>query len=278
MQVVQVIIIATAKYIEYAKSAIFSISDFWPDSNKLLYFLCDDVEQGENILESVNDERIVKKKVIKITDLLYPLINLCKPCYIKDYLDEEADYVFYFDSDTEFIKRDNEFWNGIKNVLDTNKILIPISVNCVNSFYPSIYAEGQRGNVMFDTQIAKMYNENEDSPVHDIYEINDSTYLWAMTSCIGAKRIVMKEFAEYYIEFANNLIKRNISQVSYIYEIPKLSDETIINQIIHNSDIGKDTRFLFSIHPYAKQTTLIPVEDFTFMLQKHQGKQFKKHD
>lgn len=282
---VQIITIGTSLYLEQTKDLLFSISNFWPNSNKIVSLLCDDLDEGTNILQNLDYENahIIKSKCIKITDLIYPCINLNKMCFINDYIDKEADYVFYFDADTEFMKRDDDFWSRLKNSLDDNRILIPISINCVSSFFPDLYYPEERNNRIFDTQIKNMYQENNSSPAFETYNINDSLHLWAMTSCIVAKANIMRDFCKYYIKFASETIKQQLPDnstynLAYTYVVPKLSDETIINKIIHNSESGVDTTFKFSIHPYAKQYKhTIPDEDYMFIYQKHKGKAFKKY-
>ena len=272
MNTIEIIYICTNLYKNFVYNFIASSVYFWPNAKKTIKILADDLKVVSEILEKVKEDYnidISNIELVKITDLPYPLINTGKYAYINDYIDDESDYVFYFDADTKFIKKNDEFWSNLKNVLDMNKILITSHIVYNYSFYENFYAPEQRKSRIFDMEIFKnVFDIKQDSYLYDKLHIPCRSHVWAQVSVIAAKTDIMKRFS--FVankEMQEAMLPKCKGKPKYV--LPDYPEEAVTNKMIYDSYIGKNTEFDYSIQPYAINDEVVAEKDFSFVLQKY---------
>ena len=231
----------------------------------------------ENIKDTFSNNKIYSLDINKITDLPYPLINLSKFYFVKDYINENADFIFYFDADTTFLQKEPYFWKNLFNVLNNNKILVSPSAPYVLSFFSENYMESQRPYRIYDMELFKnRCDERESSPLYDKLHIPDRSYVWVTTSFIASNKEIMKNFCDLVNIKTQEYMVGEVKDGIATYHIPHLFDETIVNKLIHESFCGRLLGFDFIVKPYASfKYSEIP--DYTFIIQKSFNKECKKH-
>ena len=279
---VEIIYICTSTYKNYARNFFKSLQYFFPTSKKIIKILTDDIYVVSKILKSIEEDfkdvNLLTIDVMKITDLPYPLINLGKFAYINDYIVEESDYVFYFDADTKFIQKCDEYWNNLQNILDSNKVLLSPHVFYLSSFHEEEYREDQRQYRIYDMEIFKnRCDERKGSVLYDKLHIPDVSYVWASTSFIAGTRDKMLQFTDKANKRLQSvMITEQIDGIAG-YSIPRLFDESVANRMIYESYIGSDLDVEFHVKPYAviREQEIEP--NYTFMCQKYGNYENKKH-
>ena len=280
---IQIMYICTAKYKLFAEDFFSSLHNFYPEEEKIVTVLTDDVnyisDMFENIKDTFSNNKIYSLDINKITDLPYPLINLSKFYFVKDYINEEADFIFYFDADTIFCKKEPSFWKNLFNVINNNKILVSPCASYIVSFFPENYMESQRSYRIYDMELFKnRCDERESSPLYDKLHISDRSYVWVTTSFIASNKEIMKNFCDLVNKKTQEYIVGEVKEGIATYHIPRLFDETIINKLIHESFCGRLLGFDFIVKPYASfKYSEIP--DYTFIIQKSfkNSRECKKH-
>lgn len=280
---IQIVYICTAKYKLCAEAFFSSLHYFFPEEEKIVTVLTDDVnyisDMFENIKDTFSNNKIYSLDINKITDLPYPLINLSKFYFVRDYINEDADFVFYFDSDTVFCKKEPNFWANLFNVINNNKILVSPNGGYLASFFYENYIESQRPYRIYDTEIFRnRCDERKDSPLYDKLHIPDKSYVWVTTSFIAANKEMMKSFCDLVNRKTQEYMVGEVKDGIASYYIPRLFDETVVNKLIHESFCGRLLGFDFIVKPYASfENCEIP--DYTFMLQKSfkHVREYKKH-
>lgn len=277
-QTIEIVYICTSTYKNYTGKFLESLQYFFPNTAKILKILTDDVFSIKQLAEETNNLDNVTLDIIKITDLPYPLINLGKFAYIYDYLDENANYVFYFDADTMFIEKDSQYWNNLENVLNSGKLLLSPVVTYSLAFYPDEYREDERPYRIWDMEIFKnRCEERITSQLYDKLNIPDPSYVWASTSFIAGTYNTMKLF----LDKANRkvqevMVNPTIDGINE-YIIPRLFDESVANKMIYDSYIGKDLDITYYVKPYAVLSERTAEPNITFMCQKCGAYTNKKH-
>lgn len=280
---IQIVYICTAKYKFFSESFFSSLHHFFPEEEKIVTVLTDDVnyisDMFENIKDTFSNNKIYSLDINKITDLPYPLINLSKFYFVKDYINEDADFVFYFDADTIFCEKEPDFWKKLFNVLNNNKILVTPHLSYLSSFFPENYIESQRPYRIYDMEVFKnVCDERESSPLYDKLHIPDRSYIWVITSFVASNKETMKNFCDLVNRKTQECMIGEVKGGIPSYHIPRLFDETIINKLIHDSFCGRLSGFDFIVKPYASfKYSEIP--DYTFVIQKSfkNGMEYKKH-
>ena len=201
MYKIQIMYICTAKYKFFAEAFFSSLHHFLPEEEQIVTVLTDDVkyisDMFENIKDTFSNNKIYSLDINKITDLPYPLINLSKFYFVRDYINENADFIFYFDADTTFLQKEPYFWKNLFNVLNNNKILVSPSASYVLSFFSENYMESQRPYRIYDMELFKnRCDERESSPLYDKLHIPDRSYVWVTTSFIASNKEIMKSFCD----------------------------------------------------------------------------------
>lgn len=281
MYKIQIMYICTAKYKFFAEAFFSSLHHFLPEEEKIVTVLTDDVkyisDMFENIKDTFSNNKIYSLDINKITDLPYPLINLSKFYFVKDYINENADFIFYFDADTTFLQKEPYFWKNLFNVLNNNKILVSPSASYVLSFFSENYMESQRPYRIYDMELFKnRCDERESSPLYDKLHIPDRSYVWVTTSFIASNKEIMKNFCDLVNRKTQECMVGEVKDGIAAYHIPRLFDETIVNKLIHESFCGRLLGFDFIVKPYASfKYSEIP--DYTFIIQKSFKQECKKH-
>ena len=280
---IQIVYICTANYKLCAEDFFSSLHHFFPEEEKIVTVLTDDVkyisDMFENIKDAFSNNKIYSLDINKITDLPYPLINLSKFYFVKDYINEDADFVFYFDADTKFCEKEPNFWKNLFNVINSNKILVSPHLTYLASFFPEIYMESQRPYRIYDMEIFKnSFDEREGSPLYDKLHISDRSYIWVITSFIASNKELMKNFCDLVNRKTQEYMVGEVKEGVTTYYIPRLFDETIINKLIHESFCGRLAGFDFIVKPYSSLVNF-EIPDYTFIIQKNfkNPREYKKH-
>ena len=126
---IDIFYIATGVYAEYFPKYLETLPLFFPGVNKRIHIISDLLSEYNGY--NSNDISI---EVIYQLDLPYPLMSLLKTHFIKNYLPNDAEYVFYFDSDTIFLEKNEAYWNNLYNMLNNDEILL---ANHPGNHYPA---------------------------------------------------------------------------------------------------------------------------------------------
>lgn len=116
---IDIFYIATGVYCEYFPKFLETLPLFFPDIEKRVSIISDALKEYDGY--NANNIAI---KVIHQLDLPYPIIPLLKTYFIKTYLPFDSEYIFYFDADTFFLKKDKEYWEQLYNVINMGEVLL----------------------------------------------------------------------------------------------------------------------------------------------------------
>ena len=223
--------IATSVYKNYFEYFLKTVKYIFPNKQKELIILSDG-------LNEYNDKQIVNIHIIvkNIIDYPYPLINLCKFQTIYHYAKKyNIDRILYFDADTIVFEKDDNYWNWIDKLLDTNKLIC--------SYHPHY-----------------LYN-NESIFYNDGFIYNDSNLgVYCNPEYIhNNKCYIMSSFFMGSIQSIEYISKSIYKMTSIDLRknrwIPWFSDEAYLNALNVNDNIinNKETIYLskfITINPY----------------------------
>ena len=125
-QTVDIFYIATGEYNTYFSNFYESVGNFLPGWHKRIHVITDWVRFYED--NFINNEAFDWEKDREIDvhyqlDLPYPIIPLLKTTFVKAYMTDDMDYVFYFDADTYFINRGEEYWREFVADIESGQII-----------------------------------------------------------------------------------------------------------------------------------------------------------
>ena len=258
----------TGVYTAYFDSFINTLNNFLPNvENKSVIIVSDALEKYNN--KYINGFHI---NISPISNFPYPTINKHKYQILNDAIEVyEYDYIAYFDADTIFLKRSNEFWNKMKNLIESNKI-----INTLHIYY------NENELAEYDGKIDKRFNINinpkyfyGDATICDFDFINSHNN-WIIASMFIMPTSDLKDVSEkicllnrknerewlrtlkfpeetmynliYYFDYLNDNIDRYVLEryiMNDIDYVPDESSEYFIIQKYDNDSIKKETKYNF---------------------------------
>ena len=228
----QIITIATNQYKEHTDKFLNSLSLFFPGHEKLVTLVTDDVSYFDG-----KEYDGIKLELVTTFFLSRIQVFLNKPAIIAYYTKEDYDYTLYADVDLYFFDLGNEKEEGIINLLNNDKIIIPEHIRYSYAYYDFLYNEDQRRYRIYDMELLKNeFNDSPDTPWH----IPLLTQKWVMTNFLFAKSSILKELSNYWKDVYSKFVSETL-------RVPKYHDETVINYIIYQNLLGKGKLFNFHI-------------------------------
>lgn len=120
MKNIGLVYMATSVYKNYFENFLESLKFLFPEDNKTLIVISDGLQEFNE--KTINGVKIYVKDVV---DLPYPFLPCCKFRFVTRYTKEfNFDYIMNFDSDTIILEKPIEFWNKLKDKLETGKLLM----------------------------------------------------------------------------------------------------------------------------------------------------------
>jgi hypothetical protein len=231
MKRIDVFYIATGVYASYFDNFITTIKNFFPGTSKYIHVLTD-VD-----LETENGDENIHVEVNKIINLPYPIIGLLKTTYINHYLTDEMEYVFYFDADTIFLKKNNEYWDELKETINKGEILMSIHPG---NYYPN-YELDEKSEAYLD-------------PQNFVYTIIASFY--------GGKIGEIKKLIGIVDEMIRKDLQHSDNNGHHVHYIPVLFDQDYMNKVVNTSrEVSFTLRYFVGIS-WFKNSYDRPEENF----------------
>ena len=120
MKNIGLVYMATSVYKNYFENFLESLKFLFPEDNKTLIVISDGLQEFNE--KTIDGVKIYVKDVV---DLPYPFLPCCKFRFVTRYTKEfNFDYIMNFDSDTIILEKPIEFWNKLKDKLETGKLLM----------------------------------------------------------------------------------------------------------------------------------------------------------
>lgn len=257
MSKIQIITIATGCYKNFVPSFIESVQHFMPNDEKRITIYSDGLLE----YQYYTNKYIKLINIKPLYDLIYPCININKPLFINEAIQNNADYIYWIDIDTIFKKVPYYDWNKMKNDLDSNKVLVtkhPFYILNDNEVYWGRNKEESVNN---------LYTKNltEKDPLRSSY-IPAEKYTYINSAFWAANKTTIKRFNDKIIE----LTRQDLKRYPYGYRVPNYMDENYVNKIVYLYTTGKSKEFDFEINSYTALCNMKSNEpDTVFMYQKN---------
>lgn len=223
--------IATNVYKNYFDNFLNTVKHIFPDKEKDLIIISDGLTEYNN--KSLDNINIY---VEEIFDFPYPIINLCKFQIIYNYAKKyNIDKILYFDADTIIFEKNNDFWNYIDTLLDSDKLIF--------SYHPHYLYNNES---IFYNNGFMYHNDSLAVNVDPNYIYDNKCYI--MTSFfMGSLNAVKYGYEKVYRMSSQDL--RNHRW------IPWFSDEAYINALNINDNIINNIESIYldkfiTINPY----------------------------
>jgi len=209
---IAIVYIATSVYKEYFKKYfVNTVTNLFPNDNKTLILISDGLNEYDNQIL----DKYTKIKCYDIIDFPYPIINLCKFQIVEKYVSKhsETDIILYFDADSLIFKKNDNFWEDIKN-------------NILNN----------QDKMFFSYHPHYLYNEDFNFGREYFFPQRGETYLDNCWELIMEKKCyIMTSFFICHVNaihyFTQRIYEMSKLDLRKFRTIPELSDETYINII-----------------------------------------------
>lgn len=235
---IQIIYTATGDYKGYFYDFINSCNFFFPDYEKKITILSDGLKEFNGFkIGNISIEHV------KFYHLIYPTVNLNKPVFINDVMDETYDYVLYFDADTIFKEVTDYNWESILKELDEGKIIVS-----KHPFY-ALKDTAQYWGVKKEDVIKNFFTVNvteKDSRFASYIE--EETYDYLITSFFGGTPKTLKVFNNCLILLAQEDLKK----YPYGYHVPRFMDENYANKLCIESKKYNDYPVKFFVGQFSE--------------------------
>lgn len=238
MKKIQLIYTVTGSYKGYFDAFLKSIKHFFPTAEKKVTILSDGLSEYNGYTEEN-----ITVECVKFYHLIYPTVNLNKPVFINDVMDENCDYVFYFDADTIFKEVHEYDWEEFSRQLDEGKIIVskhPFYALKDTAGYWGLQKKYVIGNFFTD-------NVTEKDERFASY-IADTEYTYLITSFFGGKPKPLKYFDNRLIEMA----QQDLQKYPLGYHIPRYMDENYANKLYVESEKGTITDIKFYVGQFSE--------------------------
>ena len=178
---------------------------FFPLFQKRLHVISDGLKEYS---EWRNEDNSIVIDVTYQMDMPYPLLPLTKTYFIENLLPNDSKYTFYFDADTIFLDKNEQFWQNLYENINRNEILI--------SFQPKMI---KTNDVVSKLSNAKIPTEN---------------YYPVISSFFGGKTDKIIELCRQMNNCVSNDLTFQINKQQFHY-IPPLFDQDYMNKIVYDS-------------------------------------------
>lgn len=235
---IQLIYTVTGSYKGYFDEFIKSAKYFYPEAEKKITILSD----GLSEYNGYTDENITVE-CVKFYHLIYPTVNLNKPVFINDVMDESCDYVLYFDADTIFKEVPEYDWGEFSKQLDEGKIIVSR-----HPFY-ALKDTARYWGMPKTVVIGNFFTVNvtEKDPRFASY-IEDTEYTYLITSFFGGKPDALRYFNNRLIEMA----QQDLQKYPFGYHIPRFMDENYANKLYVEKEKGNINDIDFYIGQFSE--------------------------
>lgn len=239
-KIIEIVYLATGSYRQFAETFFNTLYLFFPGYKKIITIVSDGLED----YEKYSSEDILEINYHKILQLPYPFVSYFKFNYIKEYNSGKADYIFYFDADTQFIQNDNIDFDNILKLADSNVLLSMHPFYAFKDDYESV-------NTLYE------YNTERDSRYCSYIGLNQYDYVIG-SICGGSKENMLK-----LCDKIISMMTADLKHPDRKWYIPKFMDETYLNSIsLTDTDLN-----------YVKEQFCVMYEwyeftNFTFCWQK----------
>lgn len=227
MNKIGIVYMATSVYKNYFDNFLNSLKFLFPEDNKTLIVISDGLfEYNEKVIDNI---RIYVKDVV---DLPFPILTGFKLRFVTKYTQNfNFDYIMYFDSDTIIFEKSIEFWENLKNKMNTGKLLMTLHPHYL--YYPNLN--------FYDPFI--VYNKKSEAFI-ELDDIN-SKKCYIMSSFIGGTYDIIK----YFDEKVYNMAEKDIGKLRWM---PQYPDEAYLNKLYLYYDNDKVILEKYAtINPYA---------------------------
>lgn len=233
MKKIDIFYIATGVYLSYFDNFIATIKYFFPESEKYVHVITD------TNLATTYDIPNVHIDINVIINLPYPLVALLKTTYIKHFMTDDMEYVFYFDADTIFLNKDKVYWDNLKENIEQGNIIMPL--HPIHDHTPHYIVDN-------NTSEAYLPIENFKAAI--------------ISSFYGGKASEVKKL----IDMVNYMVKRDLNREEndvYYHYIPAFFDEDYINKIVNTrKDISFTLKHFVGIfYTFRWNNTMSPFDD-----------------
>lgn len=255
---VQIITIVTGDYKNYFEMFYNTLRYFMPDDNKLITVLTDDAEMTRGI-ENV--------KTIVIPNMLYPTVNVNKMFFCKQFMDNSADAIFFFDIDTLFLEKDYK-WDDFKSHIENGEVFLTSHPFYVLQHDATIWGGSK------DSMVENLYTSNltEKDPRFACF-IDDAKYCYINSAFFGARTDVFSDFVDAIVE----LEKKDLQKYPNGYHIPMYIDENYVNKLVNLHEHGEMDKFKFNIRSFNMLYDCDNIKiDSVFMYQKNINPDIKR--
>ena len=237
MKNIGLVYMATSVYKNYFENFLESLKFLFPEDNKTLIVISDGLQEYNEKTIRFNDsqQNTVKIYVKDVVDLPYPFLPCCKFRFVTRYTKEfDFDYIMNFDSDTIILEKPLEFWNTLKDKLETGKLLVTSHPHYLytpsRDFYEPFIVSNPKSVGYIDAK----------------YVNNVRSYI--MTSFFAGKYDIIKYFDDkiYY------MLGRDMDNLRWI---PRFPDEAYMNKLYITENVldNKNNMLLekyVTINPY----------------------------
>lgn len=224
--------LGTGIYKGYFNNFIESINNFFPKKKLILKIISDGLDE----YEGYHTDHILDTNIIHIPDMPYPLVTLLKLQWISwNMKDDRFYYFWYFDSDTVFIKKDDDIWDMI---FDIQK-----NIDIMNSQCYEIYCQRTEEDIINHINIVSVYknpNFQIDCSLPENWEYNKN-FKYINFSVFGTNTDFMKIFALKVLD----IMKYDLETLDYSLEPSKnyriigwASEETIVNKLSFDNTLN----------------------------------------
>ena len=208
--------IATGVYKSYFEEFLKTLPNFLPGWEKRIIVVTDDYNYFNEYRRNRTTLYIYEQ-----IDLPYPIIPLLKTHYISLYAPEDAEYIFYFDADTRFLKKSDEFWK-------------------------EFIADIDRGDIVVSNHPANLYPQYKIAEDSKAYIPEGAFYFPIIASCYGGRADKVLELCEQMCGMIRHDLTTHGPEGERHY-IPPLFDQDYLTKCVYNSD-GLSFRVRYFVH------------------------------
>lgn len=232
---IHIFTIMTSVYTDYFNGQYRTMRYLFPNHKKTYTLISDikptnfDYLYGENL----------ETRFVKIMDLPYPLVPLCKTMYMVNNLPENAsdDDIFIFvDADTKFLKMSDEFYDSLYEKMKSHDFVFALNPWC-NQFNDLFGADSEKSWWYATGNKSCIEFMNDDAAYASHFELNESS-VWCQTSFFAGKIGKLKEIDK----DIRQLMTQDLNHEDFIHKtkskfivrhLPIAFEESYINKIIN---------------------------------------------
>ena len=216
MNKIDIFYIATGVYTEYFGLFLETLPMFFPGVKKRVHVVSDLLQDYNGYSKDGIDINVIYQ-----LDLPYPIIPLLKTHFIKHYMPEDSECVFYVDADTVFLEKPKEYWGVLENNLNEYDLLL--------SRHPGNH-----------------YPEYEIKEFSEAYFPKDKFYFSLIASFYGGKKNAILKYCDAVEEKIKNDLTYHVDNHQEHY-IPSLFDQDYMNKIVYEDTFSCMIKYFVKI-------------------------------